>query len=581
MILTIYDLSGIQDYIFATNKMKDMIGGSVIVNRALFRNIPCLFEDKPVDESSRTDDCMDGCTDIRINDCSDDTTDKRIDDWMQLDHQFTFSDSDKHKIVYIGGGNALVAYDSQETAQEYTRKLQKLIFSQAGGALKLCYASLEYDNDQSLADNQKQLMQELDINKRRTPKASTAGGFSINAHDNSTFEPILLFGTKFTSKSRYQKLEMAKKVRPNAEKKTGAPKIPYFASIHIEGLEYVTDFEKFRKDEQKNYLAVIHIDGNTMGMRIREFTQKLRSGGAQTDLDALRRLSAEINKAYRETLRCTIKEVYSGKIGDIPFRPVILDGDDVTVICAAEDAFTFVRVFMDELSKRELDSLKEQGIHARLTAGSGIAFVKHKFPFYTAYEIAEELCKNAKSKALQLGYIGDNSRSSVDYHVCYSGVTDDVSEFRQRNYKFGNYRLIREPNKSDTGEEHGLYRLNRRPYIFNADEEHSFYDFEKGFENVSKEIIGKIANSKLKGLRQAYGEGGLAAEVYGDFLKSRHTGEPDESVANMLADPFETIGREKVGKFFDVLDVLDFLQPEAEAAAEAPEAGDKATERGD
>ncbi|MCL2047056.1 MAG: hypothetical protein FWG88_11830 [Oscillospiraceae bacterium] len=505
MILTIYDMSGIQSYIFATNKMREMIGASVIVNQALFTNIPHLFDE--------TEDA-----------------------WTKK--PFTFNAGDKHKIVYIGGGNALVVYDSSDTEEKYTRELQKMIFNQAGGAIRLCSASIEYDDSLSLADNQKKLMEILDYNKRKTPNANTVGGFSINAHDNTSFEPILLFEDKYAPRSKYLKLELeANIVKGN---------VPYFRSIEIDGIEYVRNFESFRQKEQKNYLAVIHLDGNTMGMRIRRFVQNLPGEDKFADMTSLGRLSAEINTAYQDTMRTTIEKVYQGRIKEVPFRPVILDGDDVTVVCAAQDAFLFISIFMQTLNEHKLLSLEEAGISANLTAGAGIAIVKHGFPFYTAYEIAEELCKSAKSKTLKLGYEGDNSRSSVDFHICYGGVTDSIEAFRERNYVFENYTLP------------------RRPYIFNGKDEHKLFDFDKGFEATKNSIVGAIATNKLKGLRQAYGEGEMAAGIYGDYIKSRHAGEPDEKVALLLSEPFEEYNGTNYGIFFDILDLLDFVAPELE-----------------
>ena len=44
--LAIFDLSGIQKFIFATNKMKEIIGGSTVVHNALFEELPkadCVF----------------------------------------------------------------------------------------------------------------------------------------------------------------------------------------------------------------------------------------------------------------------------------------------------------------------------------------------------------------------------------------------------------------------------------------------------------------------------------------------------------------------------------------------------------
>jgi hypothetical protein len=159
MVLTIYDISGIQSYVFATSKLKETAGASIIISRALEENIPTLFKVKK-------------------------------DAWEK--EEFTFCNGDKHKIVYIGGGNALVAYDCEETEQKCTRKLAQCIFEEAGDALKLYSASVTTGENCNLSQTSKDLYNALAKNKRTTPNTQTAKGFSINAHHNETFEPILL-----------------------------------------------------------------------------------------------------------------------------------------------------------------------------------------------------------------------------------------------------------------------------------------------------------------------------------------------------------------------------------------------------
>jgi len=574
MILTIYDLSGIQSYIFATNKLKDMIGASFIVNEALFKNIPKLFGEKNND------------------------WEKEAKDGKPFD-----LNGKNAKTIYIGGGNALVMYENQTIANEKTRELQKKIFEDAGGSLKLCTASIELNERISLSANQKKLMDLLDTNKRKTPNVSTAKGFSINAHDNVNFEPVLRFGDKFATKSKYLKNEMYyKKKRENG--------LNIFKDLDTGNLCFVNEFDnekdkksdeivddklkklEFIKKDSKNYIAVIHMDGNTMGMKIREFV-KAQEGkdlnAILAGLGKLKKLSYEINTTYNDVLSYTIKEIYKNyeinKDGEkfekfeIPFRPVILDGDDVTVICAATDAFKFVDTFMRKLGEKGLESLQD----FKLTAAAGIAFVNIGFPFYTAYDIAEQCCKNAKKVTLKRKdregreYKYDNSKSSMDFQICYSGVTGSISDFRETNYTF---------SKKENNEK-AIYILNIRPYTFVDDNEAVYsYNGDRGFEGIRKAIVNKtIARSKLKGLRNEYGASVLAAKTYGNFLLARAEGESEEAkkTAELLSEPFffESIHENKDGekesryyaKFFDVLDVLDFIESEQEENKKDKEEG--------
>jgi hypothetical protein len=102
------------------------------------------------------------------------------------------------------------------------------------------------------------------------------------------------------------------------------------------------------------------------------------------------------------------------------------------------------------------------------------------------------------------------------------------------------------------------------------------FDYELAFKEVTDKIVGKIARSKLKGLRNAYSNGVDAANTYGDFLKARHTGETDAETAVLLSEPFgQYYGNGKgnhfndnYAKFFDVLDILDFISKTGEGDAQ-------------
>lgn len=497
MYLTIYDLSGIQSFVFATNTLREIAGASKIVHDALYKNIPELV-------------------------------------------------SKEEHTIYIGGGNALLRFTTKKESEEVTRKLQQKAFEQSGGSLRICSATIKANTQESLAKNQKSLMKSLDKNKRLAPPVSTARGFSINAHDNTTFEPLLLFGDKYNTKSSHLKRKAY---------------TDHYGEFNEKGI-YVDDFEEFRSpiEGAKNYLAVIHIDGNTMGIRIQRFIQDLAKAGKtfEEQLRALGELSEEINTTFNDVLEETVTDVFTkNESGKIPFRKVVYDGDDVTVICLAADAFKFIDVFMKKLSEHEIKSLNRE----KITAGAGMAIVNFKFPFYTAYNVAEELCGSAKKKAIALGYVGEKSKSSVDFHVLYGGATTDTKEFRKQNYQLPGYQLT------------------LRPYVFDIedDSENAMFAYTK-FNEAYRDFFDKenksIARGKLKGLRNAYSKGTDAVLEYGEMLKARHT-KKDKEVAERLADSFMTFEslseskdaqklRGKYAKYFDVLDVLDFIAPAGE-----------------
>ena len=121
MLLAIYDLSGIQSFLFSSNRLREISGASAVVHDALFFCLPTLFGETE-------------------------------DDWKTR-KTITLDDGEEKKIVYIGGGNALALYDTEKTCAFYTRELEKQVFLRSGGGIRLCSAWITLDERASLAEN--------------------------------------------------------------------------------------------------------------------------------------------------------------------------------------------------------------------------------------------------------------------------------------------------------------------------------------------------------------------------------------------------------------------------------------------
>ena len=498
--LSIFDLSGIQRFIFATNKMKEIVGASAVVHNALFRQLPQALGEAP-------------------------------DAWKQGD--VTFTDADEAKIVYVGGGNAMVVFRDENTYRACARELSRKIFLLSGGAIRLTSAAVALEEAEGLAANQKRLMAALDAEKKAGGSAVHAALLPITAYDNNNYEPLIL-----TSDGRATTLSRkAKRAAANTEQ--------VFAEIKPSpDMSFSYDLEDTRREDEKNYQAILHIDGNTMGIRIREYVRGL-TGTVWEQLTAMRRLSIAISGLYSDALRETIREtVPSDAEGRLAFRPIVVDGDDITVMLPADRAFGFTETFMQKLAACRIDAF---GSGFRPTAAAGIAFVKLKFPFSIAYDLAESCCKNAKAVTIErcggaAAFLA-NPVSSMDYQVCYSNISSDLAAYRASSY------------------ERDGCRLTRRPYVFAEGDAYSYRAFMDTCEYFNGEMKrGNIARSKLKGLRGAYGVSRLQAEMYGSFILAHEKGGGETEPARRLGEPFGEAGE---ALFFDYLDIMDVAWKES------------------
>ncbi|MGP1481952.1 Cas10/Cmr2 second palm domain-containing protein [Actinomyces naeslundii] len=202
-------------------------------------------------------------------------------------------------------------------------------------------------------------------------------------------------------------------------------------------------------------VAVIHIDGNGVGGVMRRLDEVLleKGGGAlrgelevaEGDGDVLRtfvlkiseRLDAAVKLAFRSAWERVAKlarkdaEDSNRRYTAIPVVPVILGGDDVTVITSGDYALPFAAAYLryyEEATRNDpilCYLTPPEGQDAGpMTAAAGVAIVKRNFPFHIAYELAEKLVNRAK----KVGKTACPPCSTLDYHVLFDTTVLDPDE---------------------------------------------------------------------------------------------------------------------------------------------------------
>ena len=192
----------------------------------------------------------------------------------------------------------------------------------------------------------------------------------------------------------------------------------------------ITEFKDFSyMKNSKGKIAVIHIDGNGLGKLIPKLKDKLST------------FSIELDKA-------TKKAVKDAKDDSMFIREVIVGGDDVTVICNANDALKFTKNFLQNFEDNTKKIEELDGIQDKLTACAGIAYCNEKYPFHYAVDLAEALCGVAKthSNREHSSLIFHNIQSS-NYQSWDKFVKDELTIRNDNNsirLDFGAYYLQKE-----------------------------------------------------------------------------------------------------------------------------------------
>lgn len=216
-------------------------------------------------------------------------------------------------------------------------------------------------------------------------------------------------------------------------------------------------------DFNATWWAVVHADGNGMGEIFLRFGDCVAEAGGKTADDYIKAyqtfsqaLDDANSKAVNAATRETWKEIFGQGEVDlrrVPMKPVVLAGDDLTVICDGARAVQFASAFVENFRKETevspaisrimLAAKNLRGAEEKLlgteekpssrsfegiTSGAGIAIVKPHHPFHRAYELAEALAKSAK------GLPKRHNLSALDFHVAYDGASD-LDEIRQTKSK--------------------------------------------------------------------------------------------------------------------------------------------------
>ena len=129
----------------------------------------------------------------------------------------------------------------------------------------------------------------------------------------------------------------------------------------------------------------------------------------------------------------------------LPIRSIIMGGDDITFVCDGRMGIHFAKIFIGNFEKQK----DNNGNNLNLTSCAGIAITKTKFPFYRGYELAEQLCDNAKKVRTKK----EDSGSWLDFQIEFGGFSGTLEEIRDSNFRAPQGNLIYRPYKiGDTGE---------------------------------------------------------------------------------------------------------------------------------
>jgi hypothetical protein len=245
-----------------------------------------------------------------------------------------------------------------------------------------------------------------------------------------------------------------------------------------------------------DYLALVHADGNRIGLRYNEWKKKAPADPVAKEAHG-QAFYHSMRVAVRRALMAAIEQTFTYPNGFRPYEILMLGGDDLLLACRTNMALEFARRYGCALECHLLADGKPAD------AAIGVAVAKCTYPLHRLQELAESLA--ASAKRLYRALPENEKCSVVDWQVITQSWFADVAGARQESERL---RYI------INGSEETLL-FTARPYKVRGDGPSLSLDgLMRQVALLSARSTGqRLARSPLRGLRDACRQGRRAGEA--------------------------------------------------------------------
>ncbi len=553
--LVLLETSGNQNFIFSTNKLKENIGASELTYRAGTRWVlDAVAEINETPELRQWANSQDLRGILR---------NKALNPAIEEGHK-------PLEIIIATSGKALILARTEETAKDLIRQVTRKALEDAPGLnLSGVFVQIQdWDQTNSLDEAIRQVHKTFEETQPYRPTAE-ARFLRLPIIADCSFSGLPASDLDYTPENERVPIS-----RVSASKREAASK--GLSRLHKIAPNLIRDINKLEKkfDSQEiPWLAIVHADGNGLGQIFLNFAECLGNKQSNRDyIKAYREFSLELDECTEAAFREAVKFVKDGFGDAIPLVPLIIGGDDLTVVCDGKKALNFTQVFLKQFEaeteqKSYISEIAESQFQVnRLSACAGIAIIKPHFPFSVAYGLAESLIKSAKSvKQTVLKPAPDSEPktpfpcSAIDFHILYDSTQIDLDRIRRNlqpeptTYLYNRPYVVTESDKLDSAQgkdwasQHYWNRLCDRVNHLKSDNEGD---------------SAKLPSSQAHALRSALFLGRDAANAQYALIQQRYHLKPFAENDDKTSLFYQTQEEDKIRfhtTFLDALDAKDFL----------------------
>ncbi|MGK5092860.1 hypothetical protein WDW89_12695 [Deltaproteobacteria bacterium TL4] len=398
------DTPGIKKYIFATNRLKEIRGASVLLD--------------------------------------------------ELNHKIMHDLTKKHggKDIYWGGGGGMAEFPDKDAVEKFQEELEKAYY-QITGSAQIKVVSHPGDASQLtqlrpvLADL---LSQELPLVPLESPILSV-----VRVCESCAQFPA--------SEAKKEHETVRFLCRPCVKKREridrGISQLPYiraFVDFLKNSSEYSPRFlthpeqsierwlEKQLPDDlqelgtrtqtRKGYVGVIYADGNQMGKALShlkgateyaEFSKKVDQTLKEATFSA-------ILKAYPHALKSFEDQDHSNP--SLAAEILLLGGDDLLLVCGADKALSIA----SDIATSFETVFRQEG----MSLGIGVLLSQSSLPIHTMIHLTEDLLKSAKKRSFWQEKQSRPTQSAIDFRVITASSALDLSHSRETEWKLNRDTML-------------------------------------------------------------------------------------------------------------------------------------------
>lgn len=348
----------------------------------------------------------------------------------------------KGKNLIMGAaGNIKYVFENGDECKEIVLEFPKAVMEMAPG-ITISQAVIEFEGNYPSYEDINDLEIKLKSQRNRISIPFESGFMSL---ERARRTGGVVYGEDENMANDKSDEATLLKLRSSKNAKALFHKISNIPKEDIKSGTLAFDIADITRSGKNSWIAVIHADGNGLGNILQNQGQRITENNEFKTFSEFIQLSTEAacQAAFNEVIKKDAEGQKDISKYKYPIRPVVIGGDDVTIIIRADLALDFTVEFLKAFEAKTAEKFKvlqTTELHGGLTACAGIAYVKESYPLHYALNVAEQLCKDAKKMVKNTVPKRQDGlpKSSLAFYRVQDSFVENLGKMKSRTLHTGN-----------------------------------------------------------------------------------------------------------------------------------------------